>query len=121
MVLVRSSLSPLNTDIEIGTLCASSFALRVDADVLEWFRSQGPGYQTHINAVLRACKEASLCASVANQRDEFAQGMLRQIALSVERRLARIEGVLLGYTDEEITTRCVALGLIKNEATHGSR
>ena len=35
--------------------------------------------------------------------------------------LERIEGTLLGYTDEEITTRCVALGLIKNEITHGSR
>ena len=35
--------------------------------------------------------------------------------------LERIEGTLLGYSDEEITTRCVALGLIKNEATHGSR
>ena len=38
----------------------ASIALRVDADVLEWFRSQGPRYQTRINAVLRAFKEASL-------------------------------------------------------------
>ena len=38
----------------------ASIALRVDADVLEWFKSQGPGYQTRINAVLRAFKEASL-------------------------------------------------------------
>ena len=38
----------------------TSIALRVDADVLEWFRSRGPGYQTRINAVLRAFKEASL-------------------------------------------------------------
>jgi uncharacterized protein (DUF4415 family) len=28
--------------------------LRLDADVLDWFRSAGPGYQTRINAVLRA-------------------------------------------------------------------
>ena len=35
--------------------------------------------------------------------------------------LERIEGSLLGYTDEEITTRCETLGLIKNEITHGSR
>jgi uncharacterized protein (DUF4415 family) len=27
--------------------------LRLDADVLDWFRAQGPGYQTRINAVLR--------------------------------------------------------------------
>ena len=27
--------------------------LRLDADVLEWFKSQGSGYQTRINEVLR--------------------------------------------------------------------
>lgn len=27
--------------------------MRVDTDVLEWFRSQGKGYQTKMNAVLR--------------------------------------------------------------------
>ena len=29
-------------------------SLRIDNDVLEWFKRQGPGYQTRINAVLRA-------------------------------------------------------------------
>jgi uncharacterized protein (DUF4415 family) len=38
----------------------TSVSLRVDADVLEWFKAQGPGYQTRINAVLRAFKDASL-------------------------------------------------------------
>jgi uncharacterized protein (DUF4415 family) len=28
--------------------------LRLDRDVLDWFKAQGPGYQTRINAVLRA-------------------------------------------------------------------
>ncbi len=28
--------------------------LRLDADLLDWFRAQGPGYQTRINAVLRS-------------------------------------------------------------------
>jgi uncharacterized protein (DUF4415 family) len=32
----------------------------VDADVLEWFKAAGPGYQTRMNAVLRAYKEASV-------------------------------------------------------------
>ena len=27
--------------------------------VLAWLKAQGPGYQTRINAILRACKEAS--------------------------------------------------------------
>ena len=38
----------------------ASIALRLDADVLEWFKAQGSGYQTRINAVLRAFKDASL-------------------------------------------------------------
>jgi uncharacterized protein (DUF4415 family) len=29
-------------------------SLRVDQDVLEWFKHQGPRYQTRINAVLRS-------------------------------------------------------------------
>lgn len=34
-------------------------SLRVDQDVLAWFKAQGPGYQTRINAVLRAFRDAS--------------------------------------------------------------
>lgn len=37
----------------------ASISLRVDADVLAWFKSAGPGYQTRMNAVLRAFKEAA--------------------------------------------------------------
>jgi uncharacterized protein (DUF4415 family) len=32
--------------------------IRVDRDVLTWFRAQGRGYQTRINALLRAYMEA---------------------------------------------------------------
>lgn len=28
-------------------------SLRVDAEVLDWFQSKGPGYQTRINRILR--------------------------------------------------------------------
>ena len=38
----------------------TSVSLRVDTDVLEWFKAQGPGYQTRINAVLRAFRDASV-------------------------------------------------------------
>jgi len=38
----------------------ASISLRVDADVLEWFKAQGPGYQTRINTVLRAFRDASV-------------------------------------------------------------
>ncbi|HEY7752640.1 MAG TPA: BrnA antitoxin family protein [Steroidobacteraceae bacterium] len=37
----------------------AAISLRLDADVLDWFKAQGPGYQTRINAVLRAYKEAA--------------------------------------------------------------
>ena len=31
-----------------------AISLRIDQDVLAWFRDRGPGYQTRMNAVLRA-------------------------------------------------------------------
>ena len=37
----------------------ASISLRIDADVLDWFKAQGVGYQTRINAVLRAYREAA--------------------------------------------------------------
>lgn len=36
----------------------AQITLRLDKDVLEWFRHQGAGYQTRINAILKAYKEA---------------------------------------------------------------
>jgi uncharacterized protein (DUF4415 family) len=36
----------------------SSIHLRVDRDVLDWFRAQGRGHLTRMNAVLRAFVEA---------------------------------------------------------------
>ena len=33
-------------------------SLRVDADVLDWMKSQGKGYQSRINAILRSYYEA---------------------------------------------------------------
>ncbi len=38
----------------------TAISLRVEDDVLEWFKAQGSGYQTRINAVLRAFRDASL-------------------------------------------------------------
>ena len=32
--------------------------IRLDREVLDWFKSQGKGYQSRINAILRAYKEA---------------------------------------------------------------
>src|SRR5437870_11781427 len=33
-------------------------SLRVDSDVVEWFRAQGRGYQSRMNALLRAYMQA---------------------------------------------------------------
>ena len=37
----------------------AAISLRVEQDVLEWFKAQGPGYQIRMNAVLRAYRDAS--------------------------------------------------------------
>jgi uncharacterized protein (DUF4415 family) len=37
----------------------SAISLRLDPEVLDWFKTQGPGYQTRMNAVLKAYVEAS--------------------------------------------------------------
>jgi uncharacterized protein (DUF4415 family) len=50
--LVRKGLKPLPSK--------ASISLRVDQDVLEWFKAQGAGYQTRINTVLRAFRDASV-------------------------------------------------------------
>jgi uncharacterized protein (DUF4415 family) len=48
--IVRRGLQPVARKAQI--------TLRVDADVLEWFREKGAGYQSRMNAVLRAYKQA---------------------------------------------------------------
>jgi len=50
--MVRKGLKPLPAK--------ASISLRVDQDVLEWFKAQGAGYQTRINTVLRAFRDASV-------------------------------------------------------------
>jgi uncharacterized protein (DUF4415 family) len=50
--IVRRGLQPLPAK--------ASISLRVDQDVLDWFKAQGPGYQTRINTVLRAFRDASV-------------------------------------------------------------
>ena len=36
----------------------ATVTIRLDQQVLEWFKAKGPGYQTRINALLRAYMEA---------------------------------------------------------------
>jgi uncharacterized protein (DUF4415 family) len=48
--IVRKGLQPATRKAQI--------TLRVDTDVLDWFRAKGTGYQSQMNAVLRAYKQA---------------------------------------------------------------
>ena len=48
--IVRRKLSSKNAKTQA--------AIPIDSDVLEWFKSQGLGYQTQINQLLRAYMEA---------------------------------------------------------------
>jgi uncharacterized protein (DUF4415 family) len=41
-----------------GRAAKEQITLRLDADVLQWFRERGKGYQTHINLLLRAYMDA---------------------------------------------------------------
>lgn len=36
----------------------ATLTIRIDREVLAWFKAQGKGYQTRINAILKAYKEA---------------------------------------------------------------
>jgi uncharacterized protein (DUF4415 family) len=49
--IVRRGLEPVPSK--------ASISLRIDREVLDWFKAQGPGYQTRMNAVLRAFRDAS--------------------------------------------------------------
>jgi len=48
--LVRRGLNPVTKKAQV--------TLRLDSDVLAWFKAQGRGYQTRINALLRAYMDA---------------------------------------------------------------
>jgi len=48
--VVRRGLKPPSSKQQI--------TIRLDEDVLQWFRAQGEGYQTRINSLLRAYMEA---------------------------------------------------------------
>jgi len=49
--VVRKGLKPVQGKTQI--------TLRLDTDVLNWFKAQGQGYQTNINTLLKAYKDAN--------------------------------------------------------------
>lgn len=48
--IVRRGLKPVSRKAQV--------TLRIDSEVIDWFRARGRGYQTRINAILKAYKEA---------------------------------------------------------------
>ena len=48
--------------------CKVQLTVRVDRDVLDWYRSRGRGYQTQINALLRGYMAASKAAIRSKRR-----------------------------------------------------
>ena len=72
--------APLDTDWTSARLVVPPgkelVTLRLDRDVLDWFRKAGKGYQTRINAVLRAYKDAH-CKNRSKPAADF--GRNRQV------------------------------------------
>lgn len=60
-----------NASLVIPHTAKDIITLRVDADVLEWLRSTGKGYQTRINQVLRAWYELSVRPKKAISADKL--------------------------------------------------
>ena len=48
--VVRHGLKPVSKKVQV--------TLRLDSDVLDWFKAQGRGYETQINTLLRAYMDA---------------------------------------------------------------
>ena len=52
-----------NARIVMPKPAKEAISLRVDQDILAWFRNQGRGYQSRMNAVLRAYVESQRSAA----------------------------------------------------------
>ncbi|MCA1600260.1 MAG: BrnA antitoxin family protein [Pyrinomonadaceae bacterium] len=66
--VIRRGRGPQKTPTKVLT------TIRLDADVIAFFRSLGPGYQSRINDVLRRVKERGLTtASTATARKRAAR------------------------------------------------
>jgi len=73
--------------------------IRLDTDVYEWFRLPGPGYQTRINAVLRAYMEsvdrkelsgAPSGARIAQTASKRLLGSKKAAAKRTSKKVARV-------------------------------
>lgn len=59
-----TDIPPLGEDFfrnaQVRMPAKQTVTIRFDTDVLEWFKQQGPGYQTRINQLLRQYMDAQI-------------------------------------------------------------
>lgn len=55
--------------VPFSAMNKASIHLRLDSDVLDWFKAQGPGHLTRMNAVLRSYYEAQVKKPKRRLRD----------------------------------------------------
>jgi hypothetical protein len=70
-------------DGELVTPAKQAISLRVDQDVLDWFKKTGPRYQTRINAVLRAYMARMRKGDTSSRRKTAIKR--RQLSSGIER------------------------------------
>ena len=63
--------------VRTGSPGKTQLTIRIDADVLAWFKAQGAGYQTRMNEVLRSYVEAQRSTS-ASDDDPTGEGGKRK-------------------------------------------
>jgi len=61
-VTVRTESAPASTPTQKAGV-KQIVTIRLDVDMLDWFKAEGPGYQTRINQVLREHMEAQKAKS----------------------------------------------------------
>lgn len=58
---------------EWGIPAKNIVTIRIDWDVLKWFKSHGPGYQTRINALLKAYVDAQKRREAAPKKTKVSK------------------------------------------------
>ena len=64
--------------VPVAPVAKTPISLRVDADVLAWFRELGPRYQTRMNAVLRSYMEHAEHTGAGRPRGKRRAGTSRK-------------------------------------------
>lgn len=101
-------------------------ALRMDPDILDFFRRQGPGYQSRINAVLRSYVQRATPGpavpppgSLLTLAEAERKSGIRSTTLRVQLNAGRLKGIKRGrdwYVDPKVLT-----AYMNSRSTRGRR